>query len=398
LPFPFFPLIFDKIAAMRYTPLKLATMCIGGSILWLTVLYLLNRLLSMPIWFSYGLFAILTAAPLFYFFQRYQFALQYFRVFDTHPIPMWIYEYGTLRFLAVNQAAIEKYGYSRKEFLSRTIKDIRDPKEVDKLLENVRLRCNGKRYRGMWKHRKKDGTDFFVELYGHDGIYQGKRCRIIMAVDIDEQVKESLEARELAQRYDLLVKATNDAIFDWDAQQDNVVWNHGLYSIFGYAPKADATTMSWWQEKLHPEDKQRIQETLQQKLQGPDNYFEAQYRLACADGCYKTVLGRAYIIRENEQPVRMVGLIQDIDHIVEKKQIIQRLQEQNKGLREIARINSHEVRKPVVSILGITQLFDKSHQDTSLNNQLIDWLHTSTSELVEIIHKLEEKVREIEKN
>jgi len=109
-------------------------------------------------------------------------------------------------------------------------------------------------------------------------------------------------------------------------------------------------------------------------------------------------LARAYIIRENGTALRMVGLLQDIDHIVEKKQIIQRLREQNEGLREIARINSHEVRRPVVSILGIAQLFDKSYQDMSLNNQLIDWLYDSTSQLDEIIHKVEEKVREIEKS
>ncbi len=75
-----------------------------------------------------------------------------------------------------------------------------------------------------------------------------------------------------------------------------------------------------------------------------------------AGGAYNSVLARGYIIRENGTALRMVGLLQDIDHIVEKKQIIQRLHEQNEGLREIARINSHEVRRPIASILGIAQL------------------------------------------
>lgn len=382
---------------MRYTPFRLATVCFAGIILWLSVLYLINRILPRPEWLSYGMFAALSAALLFYCLHRYRFVLQYYRVFDKHPIPMWIYEYGTLRFLAVNQAAIEKYGYSKKEFLELTIKDIRDPKEIKKLMENVRQNCAGTQYRGVWKHRKRDGTDFYVDLYGHDGYYLGKRTRVIMAVDIDALVRESLEAHELAQRYDLLSKATNDAIFDWDVVNDTVIWNHGLYSLFGYTPETAVTSMGWWKLKLHPEDRDHVISTFQQKLQGPEDYYEEQYRIACANGTYKTVLGRAYIIRENGSPVRMVGLIQDIDHIAEKKQIIQRLQEQNEGLREIARINSHEVRRPVVSILGIAQLFDKSHQDTSLNNQLIDWLFDSTSQLDEIIHKVEEKVREIEK-
>ncbi|GAA0528147.1 PAS domain-containing protein [Chitinophaga japonensis] len=209
---------------------------------------------------------------------------------------------------------------------------------------------------------------------------------------------EHAEARELGIRYQLLSKATSDAIYDWDAVRDSVVWNHGLYTLFGYEPHTAALRRQWWEEKLHPEDRERVLASLQEKLDGTENFFEEQYRLLCANGLYKTVLSRGYIIRKHNTAVRMVGLIQDIDHIIEKKQIIRRLQEQNAGLREIARINSHEVRRPVVSILGIAQLFDKSHQDKALNTRLIEWLQTSTSELDELIHKLEEKVREIETN
>jgi len=397
LSFPFLSLIFDQNAAMRYTPFRLATVCFAGIILWLSVLFLINRILPEPVWLSYGLFALFSTALLFYSLFRYRFVLQYYRVFDNHPIPMWIYEYGTLRFLAVNRAAIEKYGYSKKEFLSLTLKDIRDPKEIARMMESVQQNRPDAQYRGLWKHRKKDGTDFYVDLYGHDGYYLGKRTRIVMAVDVDAQVKESIEAHELAKRYDLVTKATNDAIFDWDLATDKVIWNHGLYSLFGYTPQTGAT-MEWWLAQVHPDDKDQVITSFEDTLQSTDDYYEAQYRLLCAGGAYKSVLARAYIIRENGSAIRMVGLLQDIDHIVEKKQIIQRLREQNEGLREIARINSHEVRRPVVSILGIAQLFDKSHQDMSLNNQLIDWLYDSTSQLDEIIHKVEEKVREIEKS
>ena len=96
---------------MRYTPFRLATVCFAGIILWLSVLFLINRILPEPVWLSYGLFALFSTALLFYSLFRYRFVLQYYRVFDNHPIPMWIYEYGTLRFLAVNRAAIDKYGY-----------------------------------------------------------------------------------------------------------------------------------------------------------------------------------------------------------------------------------------------------------------------------------------------
>ncbi len=381
---------------MRYSSLRLAGVCFAGVTLWLFLLYFLNDILRWPVWLSYGSCALLGAALLYYVLQRHLHALQYQRLFDEHPIPMWIYQRGSLRFLAVNNAAVDKYGYSRKEFLNMTIKDIRDPQEVNRLLINIREHCNGARYRGIWKHRKKDGTDFYTELYAHDGVYMGAKTRIIMAVDVDEQVRESHEVRELGIRYELLAKATKDAIYDWDIINDTVTWNHGLYTLFGHQPNDATNIRDWWARRLHPEDKERMMLRLQQQLDSGAMHYEERYRLLCANGRYKNVLCRGYMVHENSTATRMIGLIQDIDHIVEKQQIIRRLQDQHKGLREIAWINSHEIRKPVVSILGITRLFDRSNENRSLNNQLIEWLYTSTSELDEIIHKLEEKVREIE--
>jgi len=382
---------------MRYTPFGQICMCFIGVSLWVLLLYCCNRFLALPPWAVYSGFAIISTCLLLYLLQHYRHAIQYQRVFDAHPIPMWIYECGTLRFLAVNQAAVNKYGFSKKEFLRLTIRDIRDPAEAERLVENRQLHCDGAHYRGLWKHRKKSGASFFVELYGHDQHYLGRKTRVIMAVDIDERIKENQEAKEAGIRYELLAKATKDAIFDWDAVNDRVTWNHGLYTLFGYQPEAIAKTRAWWEDKLHPDDRERVLNNLQGYMDNTDIFYEQQYRVVCANGRYKNVLSRGYIVRENHKAVRIVGLLQDIDPIIEKQRIIRRLQQQGKGLREIARINSHEIRRPVVSILGITQLLtDRYHEDPALNDQLISWLHNSTSELDDIIHKLEEKVREIE--
>jgi PAS domain S-box-containing protein len=374
--------------------LRPAGVCLLGIILWCYVFYLLQQL-SWPPVYMYGTFGLLTAGALYLLLRRFLHAQQYRYMFDKHPIPIWIYEYGTLRFLSANRAAIEKYGYSRKEFLSMTIADIRDSSEAARMLENIRTHSRDQQYSGVWKHRKKDGTGFYVEIFAHDGIYLGRRCRVVMVVDIDAKVRETNEAREMGQRYELLAKATHDVIYDWNIVTNEVIWNHGLSSLFGYAPGEEPEDGSWWSTQLHPEDRERVQVAVNRLLEGNDNYYEEQYRLLCADGRYKYVLGRGFMIREQGKPRRMIGIVQDIDQQV---QAIQRLQEQNKGLREIAWMNAHEVRRPVVSILSIAQLFDKSNNDVSLNNQLIEWLYTSTSQLDEIIHKLEAKVKELEKN
>ena len=78
-------------------------------------------------------------------------------MFEANPHPMWVFDLGTLAFLAVNDAAVRKYGYSRDEFLRMTIKDIRPPEDVPRLLANVAAVHGGLDDAGTWRHRTKDG-------------------------------------------------------------------------------------------------------------------------------------------------------------------------------------------------------------------------------------------------
>src|SRR5205807_7888042 len=84
-------------------------------------------------------------------------------LFDAHPQPMWVFDLETLRFLAVNDAAVRRYGYSREEFLSMTVKDIRPPEDVPRLLRELARMSPGE-YRGTWRHRTQDGSDLDIEV------------------------------------------------------------------------------------------------------------------------------------------------------------------------------------------------------------------------------------------
>ncbi|RFS22534.1 PAS domain S-box protein [Chitinophaga silvatica] len=336
---------------------------------------------------------LLTGCTLLYLLYRTFRSIQYEHLFDSYPIPMWIYERKTLRFLSVNHAAVRKYGYSKKEFQQLTLKDIRNKEDVHKFMENTKERCATEgEYKGIWKHKKRDGSNFYVEIYSLPAIYYGKDARFIMAKDVDEQIKEAKEAHDLSVRFELLAKATNDAIYDKDLIGKKIKWNHGLPERFHYKNK-DGEAMQWWEDNIHPSDFLRIKSSLRAAFEGYSHYWSEEYRFLCGDGNYKHVLDRGFIIYDNEIPARMIGIMQDIDKHV-KQAIL--LEEQNKALKEIAWINSHEIRRPVVSILSITDLFDKSNQDIKLNTQLMEWLYESTQQLDHIIHKIENKVKKLQ--
>jgi PAS domain S-box-containing protein len=107
-------------------------------------------------------------------------------LFSYSPLPTWVLDRETLRFLQVNDAAIRQYGYSYEEFGSMSIMDLR-PEEQDKDLEPFRQWNGQGRYHGNWKHRKKDGKLMEVEIIAHELDYAGRRVRLVVAQDITER-------------------------------------------------------------------------------------------------------------------------------------------------------------------------------------------------------------------
>ena len=112
---------------------------------------------------------------------------EYRTLFDLHPNPIWVYDIETLRFLAVNEAAVHQYGYSRQELASMTIADIRPQDVVPALMAAVGNVAQGATRSGPWHHRKRDGTVFEVEISSHTIEFGGRRGEVVMAIDVSER-------------------------------------------------------------------------------------------------------------------------------------------------------------------------------------------------------------------
>ncbi len=112
---------------------------------------------------------------------------RYRLLFESNPLPMWVYDLETLRILAVNDAALAHYGYGRDEFLAMTIKDIRPAEEVPRLLENLSRVSSGLDEAGIWRHRKKDGSEIEVEITSHTLTFAGRQAELVLANDVTER-------------------------------------------------------------------------------------------------------------------------------------------------------------------------------------------------------------------
>jgi two-component system cell cycle sensor histidine kinase/response regulator CckA len=114
---------------------------------------------------------------------------RYRLLFDSNPQPMWVYDLETLAFLAVNEAAVHHYGYSRKDFLSMTIKDIRPPEDIPALCRSLAGATGATDPATTWTHVKKDGTRIVVEVTSHLLVFDDRRAELILAHDITERLR-----------------------------------------------------------------------------------------------------------------------------------------------------------------------------------------------------------------
>ncbi len=110
-------------------------------------------------------------------------------ILEKNPIPMWVFDHESLRFLTVNEAAAAHYGYSKDQFLTMTVLDIRRPEYREKLLEHVPAGKNVNYRAGrVWRHLKADGTEIEVAIYANALEFEGRSASIVAAVDVTEQL------------------------------------------------------------------------------------------------------------------------------------------------------------------------------------------------------------------
>ncbi len=146
---------------------------------------------------------------------------------------MWVYDFETLRFLAVNDALIHLLGYSREQFLSMTIMEICHPEDLQRLSDAIPKITKSLYFSGPWRTLKKDGTSIAVEITSHSLTFEGRHARFVLVNDITER-KQAEE--ELKASYNLLhgvIEEIIDAIFVKDLRGRYLLINYPGAHLIG---------------------------------------------------------------------------------------------------------------------------------------------------------------------
>jgi PAS domain S-box-containing protein len=155
-------------------------------------------------------------------------------LFDGNPIPMWVYDVATLRFLEVNDAAIAQYGYSRAQFLTMTIAEIRPPKDAPRRRAAHDAMASSFTHAGMWRHRKANGDEILVNVLWHRLEFKGFDAAIVAATDVTEQERAKGALRENEARLRQILDSAYDAFVSAEGNGRVSAWNTEAEQLFGW--------------------------------------------------------------------------------------------------------------------------------------------------------------------
>ncbi len=290
-----------------------------------------------------------------------------FNVFmNNSPNLAWVVDEDTNLVLA-SRSFYKYFRLDEKSSEGRKIGDLVPAEIFNALVEkHLRVLEEGKPIEVTEKIKWADGSRFYfhINIFSIENV-NGKRLLGGHAVNVAEKYAVEKQLRQANERLLLLSRASTNAIWEWDMQTGHIFRNDALMDMIGYHPE-DTKGLTWWFRRIHPEDRDRVSDKVKDSTDKGQLSWEDEYRFKCADGTYKHMLDKGYIVYENGLPVRMIGSLQDVTDLkkLESALVREKLEHQKSISETVIRVQEkertrigHELHDNVNQIISTAKLF-----------------------------------------
>jgi len=304
---------------------------------------------------------------------------QFRNMYLSNPYPIWFIDPDSYRFLSVNDAAVYYYGYTKTDFLKMTIFDIHQ-KNDDLLLKHFFSRTNSDQYEfAKWCHIKRNGQQLYVNVSSLLTTLEDKPAIAVFVIDISEKVAYEQNLAKSQNNLESTLSSISDSYFtlshDWVITSANANFYERTgtttevigMSVLSVFPAADETV-------IFEAAKRAMVERIPTKIEA----FYGRLNKWLHVACYPTEEGIAVYFTD----------------ISERKAREAEIMRQNEQLRKVSWLNSHEIRKPVASIISLVDLL-KTSIDPFEQSQIIDSMQKCTSELDQLLHEINKEASKV---
>lgn len=284
------------------------------------------------------------------------------KFFENNPLPMWYYDLKSWKFLSVNDAAVNYFGYSRDEFSRMTIKDMRPDEELPLLLENVKTYNDPEPQGQSFRYKLKDGSIVPVTLITHDINSNGYSVRAVILKDIKELQNDVKPVNEITGRFRIGLSMGKFATWEIDLSSGHILYdertNENFKQILGYYK-----THNDFLNLLHPDDLIQMKQIILDLIKGRADRFEIEYRAKTSADTYNWFRDIGGVVERNIRTglIRLMGMTEDIN---ERKQAHELQSNQNEMKFRAIFYNSPDIIM-MTDIKGNIKAINRVPQDYS---------------------------------
>jgi PAS domain S-box-containing protein len=266
-----------------------------------------------------------------------------------------------------NVAFFKYFHLDEKKSINKNIIDLVPHDVADALYEkHFQVMQTGIPAEIIKKVKWADGSEFIfhINIFPIDRV-TSKKMLGGHAVNMADKFNAEKQLREANERLLQIAGAATDAIWEWDMQTGRIFRNEALMEMIGYHTD-DLKGLSWWFRRMHPEDRNRVSDKIKDVTEKNMLSWQEEYRFKCADGNYKHMHDKGYVVYENGLPVKMIGSLQDVSALknLENQLLEEKLQKQIEISETVIRVQEkertnigYELHDNVNQILSTVKLF-----------------------------------------